>query len=135
MNTARIFSKLNHPINRFNYSTPVILLPSFLLDCGDMQNAHSFAFGICSLMSVLSLSMWIVGTNGRLLDLRLNRLWIFPLAIPLILYELSLYKHWSPQVFMLVTVIMFAVQLPLLILPSRINLTLNPSNCSNSSHA
>jgi hypothetical protein len=64
--------------------------------------------------------LWTIFTLRRLVDLRLNRLWIIPFALPLVFVVMTLKRGPSIELG-LVTVSALAVQLPLVLLPSRRN--------------
>lgn len=120
MTLAQFFSKFDRPVSRSNHFTPVIALPYFLIDLPNHWNSQSiFVRPFILLMITIATVMWFHSTQKRLVDLRCNRLWVLPISIPLAFYAWAIYQHWASYAFYFTVCVMFGVQLPLLILPSR----------------
>lgn len=129
MKLARIFSKQERPMSRGVYAIPVICLPYFLMSLESHWNSHSIAYrAFLLIMSILFMIMWIVSTAKRLVDLRISQLWILPILVSLVLFVMAIFIHWPTYVFVSMAILMFTAQLPLLLIPSRTDLTTESSD-------
>jgi len=125
-----ILSKFDRPIGRSLFVVPTIFLLYFLIELARVnfkigrgleisRSPHANEWHLFFLsMALVFAIQWVVSISGRMLALRLSRLWIIPYFVPWVIILLTMTKGSSRQVAVAI-VFALAVQLPLMVLPSR----------------
>jgi uncharacterized membrane protein YhaH (DUF805 family) len=123
MDLDRFFSKHPSHVGRLRYA----LFACFFLDAithlatwgASQRRTDSVFYLICYIFFVL---VWLLMTVGRLHELRLSLLWILSILVPQFVLVLSLRADWG-WLPLGAFVIALAVQLPLIFLSPRKDLT------------
>lgn len=125
-----IFAKWNRPINRSWFAAPTFFLFFFLIELFELNshNAHRASGGrhydapglyIFSLiMTLIFAAQWLFSISGRMVALKLNRIWIVAYLVPWVMILAAMVGGNAHQVAAAV-VFAFAVQFPLMLLPAR----------------
>jgi hypothetical protein len=127
------------------FFTPTICLLYFLTELTETNFHGERGLGLVGLvhskgwyefnlfMAVAFALQWTISISGRMLDLRLSRLWVTPFFVPWAIVFWTMARGSSHQV-LVAMIFALAVQLPLMLLPSRRVSALTPSANPPSSH-
>jgi hypothetical protein len=96
---SRLFSKLKCPHNRNDYARCVVaFLFALMMMAADWRD-NPIEFKIFWVILVTSFAIiWPFATMGRLEDLHLSRLWVFPLSLSWLAVILSMWKRSHSQI-------------------------------------
>jgi uncharacterized membrane protein YhaH (DUF805 family) len=122
MNRTRIFSN-SGPVGRWTYALVAIVLLDSIIDVVRSWAPHDRAYLILNLVFfIFSVLAWPLLTIGRLRELRLSQLWILPILVPFAMAAVAVFEGW-PVWFRVSMGVAFVVQLPLVLLSRRTDLT------------
>ena len=127
--------RLNRPTGRSALFAPTVFLLYFFLEIAEFkfksfngsQTKSLFIpfhatgwYVVCIVMIVALALQWALSLSGRMLDLRISRIWMIPYLLPWVAVLFAIVKGSSHQI---LSAVFFAliVHMPLMLLPSRWN--------------
>jgi hypothetical protein len=120
MDWARTFFSLKRPISGSGYALVALLTPLIIIHIAEgwtAQDRTTFLFYL--IVAPLYALIWPLATMRRLVYLRLSRLWILPILLPLGLLSLTLFWHYPHKITAMLLLVAVVVQAPLIFLSPR----------------
>ncbi len=118
MKLARIFSKQGPPIDRWVYGLASITFLGVIADLTIWNSVDSAGFVYNLILAALFVLTWPILTIRRLIELRLNLLWIVPILAPLGISEWA-HRYGLSVLVAVGLVVQLFVLVPLTFLPPR----------------